>query len=471
MPNNNNNVIVRIAPSPTGPLHVGITRTALFNYLFAKHNNGKFILRIEDTDKERSRKKYEKDILSGLKWFGIDWDGKIYYQSKRINIYKKYLKKLLKEGSAFYCWHAKEELEKEKNLQMKQKEAPRHLCEYRNKKMNDASTKDRSIIRFKNDSTGVIKFNDLVRGEIKFTASDFGDFSIAKDLKKPLYNFAVVVDDYEMKLTHVIRGEDHISNTPRQILLQRKLGFTSPVYAHIPLILGADKSKLSKRHGATSIMEYKEAGYLPSAMFNFLALLGWRGKDDEKEILTKEEIIKEFLIEDVQKSPAVFDIEKLSWMNGEYIRALKPAELANLAAPYLGKVNSKKLEKIVALEQPRIKKLEDIAEATNFFFEEPKYDPALLIWKNMSLDELKNILLNLHDIIEAIGDSDWNKAALEKIIMPEAEKLKNRGIMLWPLRVALSGKKASPGPFEIMEILDREVVLTRLEKAQDLIKN
>src|SRR3989338_4938546 len=298
MTNKNKKVVVRIAPSPTGALHVGTARTALFNYLFAKHYSGKFILRIEDTDKERSDKKWEKDILDGLHWLGIDWDGKIHHQSKRIKIYKKYLDKMLKEKKAFYCSHTKEELNKERNEQTKQKQAPRHICSYRNKDATKKNLKD-AIIRFKNDTKDILKFNDLIRDEIKFESENFGDFSIAKSLTEPLYNFAVVIDDYQMKVTHIIRGEDHIPNTPRQILLQQALGMPMPKYAHLPLILGSDKRKLSKRHGATSVTEYKNLGYLPDTLFNFLAILGWRGKNDEKEIMKQGEIIKEFNIEGV----------------------------------------------------------------------------------------------------------------------------------------------------------------------------
>src|SRR3989339_22248 len=312
MTNKNKKVVVRIAPSPTGALHVGTARTALFNYLFAKHYRGKFILRIEDTDKERSE-------------------------------------------------------------QTKQKQAPRHICSYRNKDATKKNLKD-AIIRFKNDTKDTLKFNDLIRDEIKFESENFGDFSIAKSLTEPLYNFAVVIDDYQMKVTHIIRGEDHIPNTPRQILLQQALGMPMPKYAHLPLILGSDKSKLSKRHGATSVTEYKKLGYLPDALFNFLAILGWRGKNDEKEILDRKEIIQEFLLEDVQKSGAIFDVEKLNWMNGEYIRKISLKELTQLSIPYLTEAGYldgikrntlQKIQKIIALEQTRMKKLLDIVDTAD----------------------------------------------------------------------------------------------------------
>lgn len=476
----NEAIRVRMAPSPTGTLHVGTARTALFNYLFAQHYGGKFILRIEDTDTERSARHWEKDIIDGLSWLGLIWDEKPKKQSTRIKIYKKYLKKLLKEGKAFYCWHTKDELQKEKKHQMDARKAPRHICEYRNEKIKNRKKIKRSIIRFKNDSRGKVIFFDFIRGDIEFDAQNIGDFSIAKNLKTPLYNFAVVIDDYEMKISHIIRGEDHISNTPKQILLQEALEFFRPKYLHIPLILGSDKSKLSKRHGSISLLDYKDMGYLPEAIFNFLALLGWRGKNDEKEIMSKDEIIKEFSDKGIQKSPAIFDIEKLNWMNGEYIRKLSIDKLTELCLPYFRKagfVNKKqemsdrnRIKKIIALEQPRIKKISEIIEATEFFFKEPDYDASLLVWKNMPMWELQEILLNLNDIINNIEQKNWNKKDLENIIMPQAEMVGDRGKMLWPLRVAISGKKASPGPFEIMELLSKSEVRRRVKKAHQLIK-
>ncbi|OGZ61134.1 MAG: glutamate--tRNA ligase, partial [Candidatus Spechtbacteria bacterium RIFCSPLOWO2_01_FULL_38_20] len=393
-------------------------------------------------------------------------------------IYKKYLDKMLKEKKAFYCWHTKEELDKERGEQTKQKQAPRHICSYRNKDATKKNLKD-AIIRFKNDTKDTLKFNDLIRDEIKFESENFGDFSIAKSLTEPLYNFAVVIDDYQMKVTHIIRGEDHIPNTPRQILLQQALGMPMPKYAHLPLILGSDKSKLSKRHGATSVTEYKKLGYLPDALFNFLAILGWRGKNDEKEILDRKEIIQEFLLEDVQKSGAIFDVEKLNWMNGEYIRKISLKELTQLSIPYLTEAGYldgikrntlQKIQKIIALEQTRMKKLLDIVDTADFFFKQNDYDITKLLWKDMRKLELQNILFSLDDIIKNIDlKSSWDKENLEKIIMPEAEKLGDRGKMLWPLRYALSGKDKSPGPFEIMEIIGKEATIAVIKKAQNKI--
>src|SRR3989344_5005500 len=322
-------VRTRIAPSPTGYLHVGTARTALFNFLFARHHGGEFILRIEDTDIERSEAKFEDDIVAGLKWLGIDWDDKITRQSERIDIYEKYLKTLLADGMAFYCPHSQAELDEERKKQAANKFSPQHTCDARGKKL------EKGLIRFKNDTEKTVKFKDEIRGEIEFDPALLGDFSFAKDLRTPLYNFAVVVDDATMEISHVIRGEDHISNTPKQILLEEALGLQQPIFAHLPLILGKDRSKLSKRHGATSVIDYKNGGYLPDALFNFMALLGWN-PGTEQEIFSKEELIKIFSIDRVHGSGAIFDMTKLDWMNGEYIRHKSPRELLKLARPHLG---------------------------------------------------------------------------------------------------------------------------------------
>lgn len=479
---------VRIAPSPTGALHIGTARTALFNYLFTKKHSGKFVLRIEDTDLERSDKKYEKDIFEGLKWLGIDADESPekggpyapYRQSERIETYKKYCEELLKKGSAFYCFHSENELEKEKKELLAVKRPPIHLCEYRDMKPEDAKTltetKSDYIIRFKTPAGRKIVFKDVIRGEVSFDSDLLGDFSIAKRPDIPLYNFAVVIDDYEMKISHVIRGEDHISNTPKQILLIEALELVKPIYAHIPIVLAPDRSKLSKRHGATSVNEYQEQGYLPETLFNFMALLGWNPGGD-KEIFTKEELIKEFSLEKVQKSGAVFDIKKLDWMNGHYIRQKSIEELTELCVPYLrksdflkGKSDFQKLKKIIALEQPRLKKLSELPEKVDYFFKEPEYDRELLRWKNMtdeetvaSLDKSINILQN------PLLKSDFNSENLEKLFMEEIGG-GDKGRLLWPLRVALTGKKASPGPFEIMEVLGVDDSIKRLKLAKQKIR-
>ena len=478
----------RFAPSPTGPFHVGSVRTALFNFLFAKKFNGEFILRIEDTDLERSKPEYENEIINGLKWLNIHWNEDLYRQSERLDIYAKYLKELLNNGDAFYCFHSKEFLEKEAGLA--------HHCEFKKLPLEDLEKrlkKENAIIRFKTPPDLEIAFVDLIRGEIRFNSDTLGgDFSLAKaespDKFLPLYNFAVVIDDFEMNITHVIRGEDHISNTPKQILIQQALKLPMPKYAHLPLILGFDRSKLSKRHRAVSVDEYREMGYLPQALVNFIAFLGWNPGTD-KEIFSLEELIREFDLNKVQKSGAIFNVEKLDWLNGYYLKQLSLDELTKRAVPFLirdGLIDSdfsakggpppdgragasgwEYLKKILTLEQPRLKKLGEIGERVSYFFKIPEYKPELLVWRDMLFkDVFASLKVSLNTIFQ-ISDVDFNQKNLEKILFKEAERAKNKdkGRLLWPLRVALTGLEASPGPFEILEILGKNESIKRIEAA------
>jgi len=499
-------VRTRFAPSPTGFFHIGSARTALFNYLFAKKNQGNFILRIEDTDAERSDPKFEEDIIENLKWLGIDWDEGPYRQSERGNIYAKYLEKLLNEDRAYYCFCSEEELEAKRQEQMSRGLSPRYngkcsklSSEEIKKKLVEGQP---SIIRFKIPIKKV-SFNDMIRGKVEFDANLIGDISIAKDLASPLYNFAVVVDDFEMKISHVIRGEDLLPNTPKQILLQEALGFPQPEYGHLPLILGSDKSKMSKRHGAVSMGEYKKEGYLSETIINFLAFLGWN-PGTEREIFSIASLIKEFSIEKVQKGGAVFNIKRLDFLNGFYIRQKSPEKLTELCIPYLipegliepvfkteqyppayggisisqnykiietkEEINFDYLKKIVAIYQERLKKLSEIIELTDFFFKDKlDYEKKLLQWKNMTDEEIGNSLDKLTDLLSKINEGDWNKENLENILMSETEKAGDRGKILWPLRAALTGKEASAGPFEIAEISGKEKTLKRLQEAKNLL--
>ena len=536
-------VRVRFAPSPTGFLHIGSARTALFNYFFAKKHQGKFILRIEDTDIERSKKEFELDIIENLKWLGINWDegptlisskNKIkkfsifsrlqrnsknenqkyignygpYRQSERKNIYRKYLKKLLEENKAYYCFCQKEEIEAKKQEQIS-RGLPPH---YNGKcvKLSPEEVKKRlaekkpAVIRFKVPKRKV-SFVDMIRGKIEFDAGLFGDIIIAKNLDTPLYNFAVAVDDFEMKITHIIRGEDHLSNTPKQILLQEALGFFHPVYAHLPLILGPDKSKLSKRHGAMAVSEYKKMGYLPESIINFLALLGWN-PGTEREIYSLSSLIKDFSIKKIQKSGAVFNVKKLDYLNGFYIRQkslekltalcapcfiekrlLKPIIVSKQYPPAYGGINISQffeitdtkekidfdyLKKIIALYQERLKKISEITDFTDFFFKDKlDYPKELLFWKGALEEETNLILDKLLKMLLKINKTDWSKQNLKNILMLEAGKLGDRGALLWPLRVALTGKKASAGPFEIAEILGKEKTLKRIEEAKIILND
>lgn len=491
---------VRIAPSPTGALHIGTARSALFNYLFAKKNAGSFVLRIEDTDLERSDIKWTQDIIDGLKWLGIEWDegpdidGDFgpYKQTQRLDSYKKYLEKLLKENEAYYCFCSQDELEQKRQDQMSRGLAPKYdgKCASLSKQEIEKNIADKipSVIRFRVENKK-IKFKDLIRGNVEFDAGLIGDIVIAKDVKTPLYNFAVVVDDFEMKISHVIRGEDHIANTPKQILIQDALGFDRPEYGHLPLILAPDRSKMSKRFGAVSVSEYKNQGYLPEAMINFMVLLGWN-PGTEKEIFSLSQLEKEFSIEKVQKSGAVFNLQRLDFINSVYIREKSIEKLTELCIPYLvdkklikeengnykdgagESMTDLHLQKIIEVSKSRMKKLSDISELSDFFFiEKLSFDKEMLRWQNMKDGEVLDSLSLSESVMSNINK--WNYKNVEKELLLASPKFNsekdypqnNRGYLLWPLRVALSGKKFSPSPFEIADILGKEKTLKRIKDA------
>lgn len=452
---------VRIAPSPTGYLHIGTARTALFNWIFAKKNGGKFILRIEDTDLERSEKRFEDDILDGLKWLGLNWDEWPYRQSERLEIYEKYLKQLLKEKKAYYCDCTKEELEKERESQLKKGDSPKYngRCKERNVPAEKAE-----LIRFKIGSEKV-SFTDLIRGEISFDSGLMGDIAIAKNLRTPLYNFAVVIDDYEMKISHVIRGEDHIANTPKQILIGRAFNFPEPKYGHLPLILDPDRSKMSKRFSATSVEEYKEQGYLPETLLNFMALLGWHPTDDKEKMPIKE-IIEKFDLQRIQKGGAIFDLQKLDWLNSQYIKEKSNEELLEKLVELYGKdlfQDKNKDLKMIEIGKQRISRLNEFKEIQSSFLLD-NYDKDLLIWKNTPAEKILENLRTVKEMIRALLESEFNKNRLEGYLMPFADTA-GRGEALWPLRVALSGKDKSAGPFEIMDVLGKEESLIRIDIA------
>jgi len=480
-------VRTRFAPSPTGFLHIGGARTALFNYLFAKKNQGSFIVRIEDTDIKRSSYKFEEDVLESLRWLGLEWSegpdvgGKFgpYRQSERLDIYSKYLNKLLQEDKAYRCFCSEDELEAQRQYVLSQGQPWRYngkcskltQAEIR-KKLKE---KKSFIVRFKNTAKKV-EFEDLVRGKLEFDASLIGDFSIARGLTNPLFNFAVVVDDFEMRISHVIRAEDHISNTPKQILIQEALGLPRPKYAHLPLILGPDRSKLSKRHGAAAVSEYKRMGYLPEAIVNFIAFLGWN-PGNEREIYTMSSLIKDFSLEKVQKGGAVFNVKRLDFLNGFYIRQKSVDKLTELCLPFFSEKNQNidYLKRIVALYQERMKKLSEIGELTDFFFKDKlEYNKELLRWKGAGDNEISNTLEILEQVLSKIEIKDWNKENLRKVLMVESEKYgksNDKGLLLWPLRVALTGKKFSAPPFEIAEILGKEKTINRIKDAKKIVNN
>lgn len=445
-------IVTRFAPSPTGNLHLGGVRTALFNFVFAKQKMGEFILRIEDTDKERSKKEYEDDLIAGLGWLGLSHDS-FFRQSERGEIYKKYLKKIVSEGKAY--------VSKEKSRE------------------GDGEVE---IVRFKNPNT-TIKFDDEIRGQVEFKTEDLGDFVIAKNFEEPLYHLAVVIDDFEMEISHVIRGEDHISNTPRQILIQEALGFPRPIYAHIPLILATDRSKLSKRkHGElVSVNFYKEQGIMPEAMINFLAMLGWNPGDD-RDILSLEEIISCFDFKKVQKSGAVFNVEKLEWLNQQYIKNLRVEEKIEKVKERLEKngktdwVKSKVFgQEFVELICERIKKWADIDCLINdgdldFFFNEPSIVREKIVWeKNPNLEKTIIHLEKSLEILESIDNVSWKTDIIKERLMAYADK-EGRGEVLWPLRYALSGKDKSSDPFTTSFILGKDNTIARWQKAIEILK-
>ncbi len=462
-----------MAPSPTGPLHIGTARTALCNWLFAKHAGGTYVLRIEDTDKERSEKKYETELLEGFSWLGIDWDegpGKgaygPYRQSERTAIYRKYLEQLLASGAAYYCYCTKDDLETQRQGMLAQGLPPKYSGHCRTLS-TPPEGKKAEVIRFKVPEVKV-EFTDLVRGKVAFDAALFGDIVIAKDLDTPLYNFAVVVDDELMEITHVIRGEDHLSNTPKQILMQKALGFSQPIYAHIPLILNADRSKMSKRFNDVALSSYRDRGYLPEALVNFLALLGWHPKDN-KEVLSFDELIAQFDMERVQQAGAIFNEEKLDWLNREHMKLLTTAELVRRAKPFFKKAgiavdDPVLFEKVIKLQLSRAKTLGDFVDAGKFFFMLPAYEPKLLAWKDAPLAETKTALSNAYSLLTSLSAEKFRRNDLLAALAPLTEA-QGRGPVFWPLRVALSGQSASPDPIEIMETLGRDESLRRITLA------
>ena len=477
-------VRVRIAPSPTGPLHIGTARTALFNWLFARQHGGEFILRIEDTDKERSKPEYEAAIFEGLSWLGLDWDegptlnadgtpGEDrgahgpYRQSERTAIYRTYIEALLAKGEAYYCYCTKEDLEAQRQALLDAGQPPRYTGHCRNL-VAPPEGRAPQVIRFKVPEIRV-EFEDMIHGKTSFDAALLGDQVIAKDLDTPLYNFAVVVDDELMEITHVIRGEDHLSNTPKQILMQRALGFRTPHYAHLPLILNPDRSKMSKRFADVALANYRERGYLPDAIVNFLGLLGWHPKDDH-EVFDRAFATANFDIARVQKTGAIFNEEKLDWLNREHMKAMPIDDLAALAVPFYEKAgiavpDGDMLRRAVAVALDRAKTLADIVDESRFFFTMPEYDAAMLCWKEMTPDVARAMLVAAQDALAALAPEAFaSREALTGALTPLLET-HGRGQVLWPLRVAVSGLRASPDPVAIMEVLGKDGSLERIAQA------
>jgi glutamyl-tRNA synthetase len=486
-------VRVRFAPSPTGYLHIGGARTALFNYLYARRHRGTFVLRIEDTDRERSTPEAIRAILDGLRYLGLEWDEGPekggahgpYFQSERLPSYTRYADRLLAEGKAYRCFCPKERLEGLRERQRAAKERIQYdracLALDPAEAGRRAAAGEPSVVRFKVPE-GVTVIDDLVRGDVAIDHREIEDLIIRRADGTCVYNFAVVGDDHEMAITHVIRGEDHLSNTPKQILLFRALGFDVPRYAHIPLILGPGGGKLSKRHGAVSVTEYEEKGYLPEAMINFLARMGW-SYDDKQEIFTLDELIEKFTLEGVSKSGAVYDLKKLDHLGAHYIRKRPLEDIVRLAVPHLvraGLVREAELEKerpriasMVELEKERIEHLSQIADKVRYYFEEPReLDEGALKVLRKKKDALPIIERYAQDLAAAVPADAWRPGdhrALEdharRFIEKEGVSL---GDLAQPVRALLTGRSATPGLFEVMSVLGREACLRRLARAADL---
>lgn len=476
---------VRFAPSPTGPFHIGGARSALFNWLLAKKHGGKLILRVEDTDLERSTKESEENIKEALRWLGITWDEGVdvggpygpYHQTQRLDIYREYTETLLSEGKAYYCYCTEEELDAERQAQTEKGENPRyggrcrHLTEEDRARL--ATEGRKPTVRFRVPEGQQIVFKDLVRDTVSFESDGVGDFVIVKSDGIPVYNYAVVLDDHLMKITHVIRGEEHLSNTPRQVLLYEAFGFPVPQMGHISLILGKDRTKMSKRHGATSVEQYRRLGYLPEALVNFLALLGW-APSGEQEIFSLEELVQEFSMDRVAKNPAVFDSDKLNWINAQYIKKASPETIMELAIPHLeetgylqGELTAQKREwlvQVVAAVQEYISYAAQVVEHAGIFFEdnvEFENDEAMQVLKDEDIPKVMDCFRVKMQELENV-DVESVKALLKAI----TKELKLGGKKVYmPLRVALTGKMHGPDLFHIIPIIGRERTLTRLDTA------
>lgn len=439
-------IVTRFAPSPTGLLHAGNYRTAVFAYLFARHMGGTFLLRIEDTDKTRSKPEYEENIIESLAWLGLTYTDR-YKQSDHAVRHTQILKKLITDGHAYVS-----------------EESPTE------------EGKRAQVIRFRNPNT-VIEFTDLVRGVVRIDTTDLGDFVIAKGLDEPLFHLAVVVDDWDEGVTHIVRGEDHISNTPRHILIQRAIGAPQPTYAHIPLVLGTDRSKLSKRKGAKPLLEYRALGYLPQALLNYMAFVGWN-PGTEQEIFTMQELESVFTLEGVQRSAGIFDEIKLTWVNREHMLRLTPEAFWEHAEDFLSEetvtmLDSKNLWRdVVPVMRERAATFGDIRTADEageyrYYYQDPLYPPKALLWKDEQPLATKSRLERILALLEGVSDP-WTAGSVKTAIWDYAEK-EGRGQVLWPMRYALSGKDKSPDPFTIAGIIGRDDTIRRIASALSLL--
>lgn len=478
------NVRVRFAPSPTGPLHIGGARSALFNWLFARHYGGKMVVRVEDTDLERSTGEYEEMILDSLRWLGLDWDEGIavggdhgpYRQQERLEIYRPYVDKLLETGQAYHCYCSGEELEAQREELLARNELPRYLGNCRNLTSKEreglCAAGKQPVVRFRVPEGRTLVVDDLVRGRVEFESDGIGDYIIVKSDGIPTYNFAVVLDDALMDITHILRGEEHLSNTPRQILIYEALNFTLPKFAHISLILGEDRSKMSKRHGATSVVQYRQDGYLPEALVNFLALLGW-SPEDEEEIFPVDELISRFSLKRVSKSPAVFNFEKLKWMNAHYIREAPLERITELCLPHIQEagyieddLTQERLEWLQQVIATVKEKLEYAAQCPEhvrvFFGETVELDDEEEINLVMALETTPAVLNAFRE--KALTFAQWNGDTVRQTLKEIGKELDVKGKPLFmAVRVAVSGQSHGPDLNSLLALLGPALVAKRLE--------
>ena len=462
-------VRTRFAPSPTGYLHIGGARTALFCWLYSRHHGGTFILRVEDTDRERSTEEAVQAILDGMAWLDLKADEGPFYQTQRFDRYREVAQQLLKDGNAYHCYCSKDELDAMRAEQMARKEKPRYDGRCRNRKEPVPGVTP--VIRFKNPQEGQTVVDDAVKGRVVFDNHELDDLIIVRSDGNPTYNFCVVVDDMDMRITHVIRGDDHLNNTPRQLNILKALGFTPPQYAHLPMILGPDGTKLSKRHGAVSVMQYREDGFLPEAVLNYLVRLGWSHGD--QEIFSREEMTQLFDIKDVNASASAINPQKLLWLNQHYIKTGDLKRLGEELKWHLERIGvdiskGPSLEGLVKAHQERAKTFKEMAEGARFFFEDVKgYDPQAAA-KNLTPDVLP-ALMTLRERLVAMPE--WTAPALHDVLNATAEGLGLKlGKLAQPLRVAVSGAGVSPPIDATLELLGRETTLQRLDRAIQYIQ-
>ncbi|EXJ14337.1 glutamate--tRNA ligase [Imhoffiella purpurea] len=458
-------VRTRFAPSPTGYLHVGGARTALFCYLYARRHGGQFVLRIEDTDLERSTAESVNAILEGMTWLGLDYDEGPFYQTQRFDRYNEVIDELLDKGLAYRCDCPKDRLEKLRVDQMARKQKPRYDGRCRHRQVDPDQP---HVIRFKNPADGVVVVDDLIRGRVPFSNDELDDLIIRRTDGSPTYNLTVVVDDADMQITHVIRGDDHLTNTPRQINILRALGHEPPRYAHVPMILGDDGARLSKRHGAVSVISYRDMGYLPEALLNYLVRLGWSHGD--QEVFSIEEMIEAFDIADVNKAASSFNTAKLDWLNQQYLQHADPARIARLLSPQMGRLDidpstGPELVDVVKAQAARAKTLTELAEISAFCYRDFDAFDEGSAKKHLRL-VAREPLERLRAGFELMAHEDWTQEQLKHVVERVAEELElNLGKVAQPLRVAIVGRAASPGIEETLMLVGKEATLRRIDKA------